>query len=87
MTYWFELRRGVQGLAGGVDFIPHLIHDDSGVGTQVAAGDLNGDSLPDVISGNKKGTHVHLQVRTKVSKRIGYLLSQRCCMDDKRQYL
>ncbi len=68
VTYWFELRRGVQGLAGGVDFIPHLIHDDSGVGTQVAAGDLNGDSLPDVISGNKKGTHVHLQVRTKVSK-------------------
>ena len=68
VTYWFELKRGVKGVPGGVDFVPHLIHDDSGVGTQVAAGDLNGDGLPDVISGNKKGTHNHLQVREKVSE-------------------
>ncbi|MEM6470487.1 MAG: VCBS repeat-containing protein [Planctomycetota bacterium] len=68
VTYWFELKRGVDSLPGGVDFVPHLIHDDSGVGTQVAAGDVNGDGLPDVISGNKKGTHVHFQVRTKVSE-------------------
>jgi len=40
-------------LSGGVDFVPHLIHDDSGVGTQVAA-DINGDGLLDVISGNKR---------------------------------
>ena len=32
------------------------------------SGDLNGDGLPDVISGNKKGTHIHLQKRKKVSK-------------------
>ncbi|HAY81836.1 MAG TPA: hypothetical protein DCY79_18690 [Planctomycetaceae bacterium] len=68
VTYWFELKRGVKGVPGGVDFVPHLIHDDSGVGTQVAAGDLNGDGLPDVIAGNKKGTHIHLQVRTKVTE-------------------
>ena len=67
MTYWFELKRGVEGMPGGVDFVPHLVHDDSGVGTQVAAGDINGDGLPDVIAGNKKGTHIHLQVRKKVS--------------------
>ncbi len=53
-------------MPGGVDFVPHLVHDDSGVGTQVAAGDINGDGLPDVIAGNKKGTHIHLQVRKKV---------------------
>ncbi|HBE70037.1 MAG TPA: hypothetical protein DDW52_17970, partial [Planctomycetaceae bacterium] len=63
VTYWFELRRGVDGVPGGVDFVPHLIHDDSGVGTQVAAGDLNADGIPDVISGNKRGTHIHLQLR------------------------
>ena len=68
VTYWFEIKRGVKGLPGGVDFVPHLIHDDSGVGTQVAAGDLNGDGFPDVISGNKKGTHIHIQKRKKVSE-------------------
>ena len=67
VTYWFELKHGVNGAPGGVDFVPHLIHDNSGVGTQVAAADLNGDGLTDVISGNKKGTHIHLQVRRKVS--------------------
>jgi hypothetical protein len=55
-------------MPGGVDFVPHLIHDDSGVGTQVAAADLNSDGLMDVISGNKKGTHIHLQQREKVSE-------------------
>ena len=69
VTYWFELRRGVKGVPNGVDFVPRLIHDDSGVGTQVATGDVNGDGLLDVISGNKKGTHIHLQKREKVSEK------------------
>lgn len=59
LLLWFELRRK----AGQVQFVPHIIHDDSGVGTQVATADLNGDRLPDVIVGNKKGTFVHLSVR------------------------
>lgn len=68
VTYWFELARGATDLPGGVDFIPHLIHDDSGVGTQVAAGDIDQDGLIDVVSGNKKGTHIHLQKRKTVGK-------------------
>ena len=43
-----------------VDFVPYLIDDNSGVGTQVVAGDVNGDGLPDVVVGNKRGTFVHL---------------------------
>jgi hypothetical protein len=47
--------------AGGkAEFIPHQIDDNSGVGTQVAATDLNKDKTPDVIVGNKKGTFVFL---------------------------
>lgn len=46
-------------------FIPHMIDDNSGVGTQVAAVDLNGDGIPDVIVGNKKGTFVFLSQRAK----------------------
>ena len=44
-----------------VDFVPTLIDNDSGVGTQVVAADINGDGLPDVVVGNKKGAFVHLQ--------------------------
>jgi hypothetical protein len=57
VVYWFECRRDGRG---GVLFVPHLIDDDSGVGTQVTATDLNGDGIPDVIVANKKGIFVHL---------------------------
>ena len=48
MLYWFKLARDGKG---GVDFIPHRIDDDSGVGTQVVATDVNGDGLPTPESG------------------------------------
>lgn len=47
--------------------IPHLIDDNSGVGTQVVARDLNGDGLPDLVVGNKKGTFVLLHGKKTVS--------------------
>jgi len=57
VLYWFELKRA----GGKARFSAHLIDDDSGVGTQVMAGDLNGDGKPDVIVGNKKGAFVFLR--------------------------
>ena len=57
VLYWFELKR--KGKTA--EFIPHLIDDNSGVGTQITVGDLNGDKKMDVISSNKKGVHVFLQ--------------------------
>jgi hypothetical protein len=57
VVYWFQLKRNADG---SVQFIPHRIDDDSGVGTQVAATDLNADGTPDVMVGNKKGTFVFL---------------------------
>jgi HEAT repeat protein len=56
VLYWFELKRE----GGTASFIPHLIDDDSGVGTEVCTADLNGDKRPDVIVGNKKGIFIHL---------------------------
>jgi putative membrane-bound dehydrogenase-like protein len=63
VVYWFQLVRGEKG----VDFVPHRIDDDSGVGTQVVVGDVNADGLPDVLVGNKKGAFVHLQTRQTVT--------------------
>ena len=63
VIYWF---RTVRGAEGSVDFVPYLIHDASGVGTDFAVGDVNMDGKPDIIIGNKKGCFVHLQNDTLV---------------------
>ncbi|MBA4149452.1 MAG: VCBS repeat-containing protein [Verrucomicrobia bacterium] len=67
VLYWFKLVRNPDK---SVDFIPFQIDDDSGVGTQVVAADFNGDKLPDIVVGNKKGTFVHVHERKKVSKKV-----------------
>ncbi len=54
--YWFELKRGADK---SVDWIPHQIDGDSGVGTQAdASDDWNGDKLNDIVISNKRGTFV-----------------------------
>jgi hypothetical protein len=57
LLHWFKLSRK----DGQATFTAYEIDNDSGVGTQVMAVDLNGDKKPDVVVGNKKGTFVHLQ--------------------------
>jgi len=65
VVYWFKLVRNADK---SVDWVPQFVDDDSGVGTQVVVGDLNGDKLPDIVVGNKKGTFIHLHETKKVSK-------------------
>ena len=65
VLYWFRLVRDGRG---AVDFVPYLIDDASGVGTQVVTGDVNGDGLPDVVAANKRGTFVHLQQKKTVTR-------------------
>lgn len=65
VVYWFKL---VRDGSAGVDFIPYLIDDSSGVGTQVVVGDVNGDKLPDIVAANKKGTFVLLHEKKQVSR-------------------
>lgn len=57
VVYWFNLQRGDPGSAG---FVPYLVDDDSGLGVQIAAGDLTGNGYPDIVTSNKKGTFVFL---------------------------
>ena len=55
VLYWFKLVRPAKGQA---DFIPYLIDNDSGVGTQLIAGHISNKKFPDVVVGNKKGVFV-----------------------------
>jgi hypothetical protein len=52
----------------GLYHAPRLIDDESGVGTQVTVGDVNGNGLPDIVVGNKKGTFVPLHEKRSVSR-------------------
>lgn len=67
VVYWFQTKRDGKG---GVEFIPHLVDADSGVGVDVQVADVNGDGLPDIISGNKSGLYVLLQERKEVSAEV-----------------
>ncbi len=64
LLYWLQLKR----TSAGAEYIPHLIDNDSGVGTQVYAGDVDGDGAPEVVVGNKQGTFVHYQRREQIAE-------------------
>jgi hypothetical protein len=64
VLYWFKL---VRLSKGQVDFIPYLIDDDSGVGTQVVAGFISNKKFPDVVVGNKKGVFLFQHATRKVT--------------------
>ncbi len=58
MLFWFELKRE----KGEVKWIKHEIDNDSGVGTQFTIADINGDKLPDIVTANKRGVFVFVQM-------------------------
>jgi hypothetical protein len=55
--YWFQRVRD----ASGARYVPWLIDDDSGTGTQLTVGDVNDDQRPDIVIANKKGAFVFVQ--------------------------
>jgi hypothetical protein len=64
VLYWFKTVRSTSG----VDFVPYEIDNNSGIGTQVVAGNLSKGKWPDVVVGNKRGTFVFLHKVEKVNK-------------------
>ena len=58
VLYWFKNNRNADRT---VDFIPYLIDDNSGVGRQITAGDLNNDGKVDVVVANRKGVYAFIQ--------------------------
>jgi putative membrane-bound dehydrogenase-like protein len=57
VVYWFRNTKSGKS----VEFVPHLVHRDSGVGVELKVADLNGDGRLDIISSNKKGLSIHIQ--------------------------
>ena len=64
VVYWFELHRGANGT---VDFIPHQADGESGIGRGLFVGDINGNNLPDIVTGGMKGAHVLTHAKRTVS--------------------
>lgn len=67
VIYWFKLK---QEDNGDVGYVPYLIDDDSGIGTQFKTGDLTGNGYPDIVTCNKKGAYVFLNSPEKVSRDV-----------------
>jgi hypothetical protein len=57
VLYWFEI---VRKPGGQVAFTPHLINNYVGLGTQIAAADVNDDGKADVLTAARKGAFVFL---------------------------
>ncbi len=61
VVYWFQLQRDGDGDAR---YVPHLIDDNSGVGVQILAADVNQDGRTDVLTASKLGTFVFINRAT-----------------------
>lgn len=55
----YELKR----TSAGVEWVRHIVDEDSGVGTQFVVQDVNGDGLVDIVVANKKGVFLFEQRR------------------------
>ncbi|HLX43589.1 MAG TPA: FG-GAP-like repeat-containing protein [Bryobacteraceae bacterium] len=71
VLYWYRTVRNPKA-EGGAEFVPELIHNRSGVGSQFVVTDLNGDGAPDIVISDVKGTFVfwnQMHARPQSSRR------------------
>jgi len=57
VLYWYRTVRN-KNAPGGAEFVPELIHNRSGAGSQVLAKDLNGDGALDIAVSTNRGTFI-----------------------------
>jgi hypothetical protein len=57
VLYWYRTVRNPKA-PGGAEFVPELIHNRSGAGSDVYTGDINKDGRIDVLTATKFGTFV-----------------------------
>jgi Domain of Unknown Function (DUF1080)/FG-GAP-like repeat len=57
VLYWYRTVRNPKA-PGGAEFIPELIHNRSGAGSDILAVDLNKDGVIDIVTSTDRGTFV-----------------------------
>jgi hypothetical protein len=57
VLYWYRTVRNA-GVPGGASFVPELVHNRSGAGSNVLATDLNKDGAIDIITSTDRGTFI-----------------------------
>jgi hypothetical protein len=57
VLYWYRTVRNPKA-PGGAEFVPELIHNRSGAGSEITAVDLNGDGAVDIITSTNRGTFI-----------------------------
>jgi hypothetical protein len=72
VLYWYRTVRNPKA-EGGAEFVPELIHNRSGVGSHLAAVDLNHDGALDIITSTNRGTFIFWNqmhaAKTKAAKK------------------
>jgi hypothetical protein len=58
VLYWYRTVRDSKA-PGGARFIPELIDNTSGAGSDVLAYDINGDGAIDIVSATKRGAYIY----------------------------
>jgi hypothetical protein len=62
VVYWFKL---VRKQGGEVEFVPGIVTNIAGLGTQITAADVNGDGRPDILTAGRRGAYVYLNTGAK----------------------
>ncbi|MBE7174069.1 MAG: VCBS repeat-containing protein [Williamsia sp.] len=57
VLYWYRTVRNKRA-PGGAEFVPELIHNRSGAGSQITAIDLNKDGAVDLLTSTNRGTFI-----------------------------
>jgi hypothetical protein len=67
VLYWYRTVRDKQA-PGGARFVPELIDNGSGAGSDVLAYDINGDGAMDIVTATKLGAYIYWGSHKKMTK-------------------
>ncbi len=70
VLYWYRTVRNPKA-EGGAEFVPELIHNRSGVGSNFAAVDVNHDGAVDIVTSTSRGTFIFWGNPSAIKKSAG----------------